>query len=259
MAILIRSIGVVIVAIALAGCLAAETPAASVDRQRADIYLDAQRYPSLIVELDYMETVPPAADALAHLDKVLRGATGRTDVRIVTTPISAKEVPPEADRAWRSEELQELAAAQLDLAPLGGFANGAVAVIHVIYVEGEYAEDADFGGLATLRSAFLFRSRGTLPQLPSLPNETSYMERALLTHEVGHLLGLVDNGVEMVRPHEDPNSESHSVNPESVMYHSIDSFASFFGRLDPSQAPPIVFDADDLADLRAHQAKLRSR
>ncbi len=40
----------------------------------------------------------------------------------------------------------------------------------------------------------------------------------MLAHEIGHTLGLVDNGVPMVQDHEDPDHANHTADPECIMY-----------------------------------------
>ncbi len=43
-------------------------------------------------------------------------------------------------------------------------------------------------------------------------------ERSVWVHELGHLLGLVDNGTPMLTPREDPDHPKHDLNQECVMY-----------------------------------------
>ncbi len=89
------------------------------------------------------------------------------------------------------------------------------------------------------------------------------VEKAVLVHEFGHVLGLVNIGLDMVEPHEmaqDPVPETsqnegrgHSNNQDSVMYWAVESslFTQFLGN-DP---PPNQFDANDLKDMRAAGGK----
>lgn len=50
-------------------------------------------------------------------------------------------------------------------------------------------------------------------------------EVGLLGHEIGHVLGLVNNGVEMVSDHEDPEHPNHTLDPECLMHWSYESSA----------------------------------
>jgi hypothetical protein len=66
------------------------------------------------------------------------------------------------------------------------------------------------------------------------------------THELGHLLGLVDLVLDTGR--EDPEHPGHSRSRDSVMFWAVESdlIGSLLGG-----GPPTVFDAADRADLVA--------
>lgn len=236
----------------LAGCVA---PARAEVDGRVTVYLDAIRFPRLVVELDFVESRPPATAAIEHLVASLKTATARSNVEVVVGAYP-DDTPPLAagGREWTTEELDALAIEHQDLAAKGAFAKGEVAVIHVLYVRGSWSE-GNANGLATSRAAFIFGEPDRLPQLQPSP---AYGERAVLLHEVGHLLGLVNDEVPMVRPHEDPESRHHSANPESVMYRAVDAFDILVANANPSRAPPAAFDSDDLADLRVFRDALNA-
>lgn len=53
-----------------------------------------------------------------------------------------------------------------------------------------------------------------------------YVEQATLIHEMGHAVGLVNNGVSMINPHQDSAHGAHCSNPDCVMYYSNEGAAS---------------------------------
>ena len=71
------------------------------------------------------------------------------------------------------------------------------------------------------------------------------MERAVVTHEMGHLLGLVDLVLDDKRG--DPAHPGHSTNRGSVMFWAVET--SLVGQV-LGGPPPVDFDSDDVADLR---------
>ena len=58
------------------------------------------------------------------------------------------------------------------------------------------------------------RSTDTL----SNPLVSRYVEQATIIHEMGHALGLVDNGLPMKEFHKDADNGAHCDNPDCVMY-----------------------------------------
>jgi hypothetical protein len=74
----------------------------------------------------------------------------------------------------------------------------------------------------------------------------SEIEDAVLMHELGHVLGLVDLARNTGRA--DPEHPGHSKNQRSVMYWAVES--SLIGQV-LTGSPPKDFDQQDLADLRA--------
>jgi hypothetical protein len=71
------------------------------------------------------------------------------------------------------------------------------------------------------------------------------IETAVVTHEVGHLMGLVDLYLHTGR--QDPDHPGHSTDTQSVMYWAVESnlVADLL-----QGGPPKDFDSADLADLQ---------
>lgn len=51
----------------------------------------------------------------------------------------------------------------------------------------------------------------------------SNLETTVVLHEMGHLLGLVNVGSEMVEPHEDESYDHHCDNEDCLMYWAIET------------------------------------
>jgi hypothetical protein len=75
-----------------------------------------------------------------------------------------------------------------------------------------------------------------------------------MTHEVGHILGLVNNGIPMQKAREDPDHRGHSSNPRSVMYWKVET-GNIIDFLRNGNRIPNEFDEDDKADMRAAGGK----
>lgn len=77
------------------------------------------------------------------------------------------------------------------------------------------------------------------------------VESGVLLHEIGHILGLVNNGTGMVTPHEDGDNRAHCTNANCLMYYTIET-TGLMNMLN-NNVPQL--DANCLNDLRANGGK----
>lgn len=237
----------VVAALLLAGC------AVPGQEEPAPYYADVLRadpFAELVVEIDHAPGREPSVAAREHLLEQLRAVTQKTriGIRVEAT------LEDEGDKRWSSDELVALEAATRTAEHAAP-----VAVLHVLYPTGTHTNgDAvgitiSSGGVPTV-VVFLDKIAefdvGAGP-LPYPAEARTQIEKATLLHEAGHGVGLVDNGLPMVRDHEDPESPGHSSNPESVMSAAVDQLQALREALLHDGSVPQLFDADDRADLRA--------
>jgi hypothetical protein len=195
-------------------------PDAVAPRPRFLDYIRGDRYPRLVIELDEVPGATPNAAALdrltARLSELLDKPGGVVVERDGDLPAAG------ADHAWTFDELNTLADRTFDREVPADTIK-----MHVLYVDGHDAEDRE--GQSVLGKAWRHThlvmfpqsiaaacSRAALPLFRARVCEEA--ELAILTHEVGHLLGLVDNGVPMTTDHADPDHVGHDRNEHCVMY-----------------------------------------
>ncbi|WP_353550057.1 hypothetical protein [Sediminibacterium sp. KACHI17] len=77
------------------------------------------------------------------------------------------------------------------------------------------------------------------------------VESGVLLHEIGHLLGLVNNGTGMVTPHEDGDNRAHCTNTNCLMYYTIETT----GLMNMLNNAIPQLDANCINDLRANGGK----
>jgi hypothetical protein len=211
--------------------------------------------PSLRFELDAVAGLSPYATSIEYLgalvDRVLDKPDGIAFDADETLP------PAGSDHAWTFDELDAFSRqhARDD-------AEGPVS-IHVLFVDGSYASSEDGGTVLGLawgqRYIALFqdaiRSGCSGGLLGALSTDTCEIaERNVWAHELGHVIGLVENGLAPQSDHRDLEHGRHDVSDGCLMYWAYDRPAMFdalLSRLDSGQNVDVDFCENCWADLSA--------
>lgn len=219
--------------------------------------------PRLVVEVDTVEGVPFSDEISGELRTVLVGLIDKpAGVEIVYDEILSSG---STQTVWSWAELEALSARHRSVESSDDSAR-----VHVLIVNGR--SDRDDGPEIVLglsghhRLVVLFaesidrvctETTGDLGQglVGRLCTQT---QLSIWSHEMGHVLGLVDSGVPMVEPHEDPDHPGHDVDPECIMhayYNSATAVAEIRGRLQRDEDPGIRFCDQCRADLEMFDAE----
>jgi hypothetical protein len=230
---------------------------------RYSALIRGEPFTSLVIEIDSVPGMEPEQqnqeDLAALLDSLVDKPAGVTAVRDGNLDSRG------ADHAWTFDELMELAEGSFSR-PLG---EDAIAM-HAIFIDGHSADDSDRGvvlGLAWSHTHIAIfeetiRDMCDASSLPPLLAERQCRgaELAIWTHESGHLLGLVDNGLPMVADHRDGDSQhgAHDASDECVMYWAYEGQALFDligANLLGGGDAEVPFDQACLDDLAAERAR----
>jgi hypothetical protein len=244
-----RVVACIAVAVLLAGCLDWTA------RRTAPQDFLTDDYAHWVIEVDYSTGARPRDTLLRFVDDSLTPLVNKESVEFrLDDALDAGSDPP----TWEDSDLRAFAAQHKDEEGTRD-----TVTTHLLFLSGNSAHDdgdsrvlgVTFGhDLIVIFSDSVEAACQTgVPGLPSLGCSTEPYFRAVTMHEFGHLLGLVNNGVPMVRNHEaascgnSPDS-NHSTNEASVMYCQVEtsSIVAIFG-----SNPPTQFDRDDKDDLRA--------
>jgi hypothetical protein len=190
----------------------------------------------LVVEITYAEGRRPAQASIDHLIAILQRETSKPDgiIQQVDDPITATK------STYTLSDLIALEARDRRL-----HSTGSVATIWIAALNGSYAGGSATLGLSFRATAFvLFEDQ--IQQAADVFVSAASIERAVITHEMGHLLGLINIGYHSRYDHEDPQHPHHSKYQTSVMYWAIEdtSIATIL-----RGGPPDDFDQYDRADL----------
>ena len=186
----------------------------------------------LVLQAVTQRGAEPRRATLDRAVQVLREASGKPVDLAGGTVTEDREV-------WSGADLRRAADAAAFRVDPG------TAVVRVLFVQGRSAEGEQVLGVAAAADlAAVFAER--VDEAATTLVSPAAIERAVTTHELGHLLGLVDLFRDTGRA--DPEHPGHSTNRRSVMYWAVEStlIADLL-----TGGPPQDLDDQDRADLAA--------
>ncbi|MDQ3108231.1 MAG: hypothetical protein M3Q68_10555, partial [Actinomycetota bacterium] len=189
---------------------------------------------TIVFEQMHQRGAEPAAASVAFaVDSLERVTAKALDVSEVIALSGAA-------RSWSADDLRTTADASGRAMQGGGRA-----VLRVLFVRGTFEGSDSVLGVAVRGDVLaVFSDSVAAARTPVVTGDA--IEEAVLVHELGHVLGLVDLARNTGRA--DKEHPGHSPNARSVMYWAVES--SLIGQV-LTGPPPRQFDADDVTDLNA--------
>ena len=221
----------------------------SVEAPRYEHYIRRRPYANLVLEVDGWGGYTPTASVS---DKLAKGLLGVLDKERVEVVVDQAFPGKGADHAWTNQELYSLAEQTVSLAVPEGTIK-----LHVMLVDGHSASDTADGKVLGLAFPWthlvLFRqTMDSVCNKGSPLNQCAKAELGVWAHEVGHQLGLVNNGLAMTTTHQDSAHGAHDTNDQCVMYWAYEGSSGLSGLVGLfGDAPNLGFDDACLADLNA--------
>lgn len=215
---------------------------------------------ALTVEIDYQRGAPPFVGKAGQLADVWE--ISRDNLERMVRAVGARvDLPSSLDRM---EELSDIEAgsftseAILDIAGAHRDAAGTrtAASLYVVFLDGHF-EDAsgirqDVVGVSIGRTGVIAMFKPVIAAAESSASGIAkFVEQTTLVHEVGHALGLVDDGIADTSGHHDASHPHHCANEACAMYWANEglSAAVAFARRFMRTGSALVLDAACLADL----------
>lgn len=207
-------------------------------------FLSDATYTALVVEVDHVQGQAPSASALQLLRTRLQERCNKPG----GVTIVVDDAIPSAGGVYSVAANQALEAQHRDQV-----ASGTTAVLYFLYLDGQSDQDTSSGRVLGWAhgpsSVGIFRE--SIAASANALATADEVEGAVLVHEAGHVLGLVNNGTPMVSNHEDAAHRAHDVNDDCIMHWLIETsnvrdLVLNLGSL------PTQFDAACVADLQAN-------
>ncbi len=203
-------------------------------------FLRNDDFTEVLVEIQYMPGYRPADSGLDELQAFLQDHLDKADV-IIAEP---EEVPSGGQEQYSANDVR-----QLEEEHRRHFTEGSTLASYNLFVDGSYT-DGNVLGIAyyNTSNAYFGATIHDISGSPPLNPSREKVEGTVLRHEYGHLLGLVDNGVEMQEHHQE--NGPHCTDEGCVMYHAVNTTDFFANMFDDS-----ISDLDEycLQDIHAVQ------
>lgn len=225
-----------------------ENPAFSYNHQdqpgsSAVDFLSSDDFENLIVEIDYMEGYEPTDETLSNLKSFLESRLNKSNITIM----SPSSIDAGGQSSYTANEVRDL-----EEEHRSEFSEENTLAAYVIILDGEYSQSNVLGIAYYNTSAALFGESIQSASEGIGSNPKSLIESTVLQHEYGHLLGLVNNGVEMQEDHQDEENGHHCNNENCLMYYAVET-TDFFASLLGGEVPDL--DESCRADLSAAGGK----
>lgn len=210
-------------------------------------FLSNEKYESLEIEVLHTAEYQPNQDALDQMTVFLEERLNKPQgINVVKHQIDLPE-----NVTYSLEDIQ-----QIEEEYRTSFRKGTKLSAFIFYADAEYAGNSSNSstlGIAygtssmVLFAPTIHENSGGFGQV-----SRSHLEAAVLIHECGHTLGLVNNGTPMTQDHEDPSRPHHCDNDQCIMY-----YASETSEMLPllSGDPEIKLDVQCINDLKANGGK----
>lgn len=247
----------------VAACSASESEgnSASGVSQPAKASVFGSSYTDVEIEVDYQAGAEPYTGAAGAKVSDLWSVTRTNLARIfpdknVTVPsdLAQMEKIEAAGGLFTSDALLAIAKQHRSKGP-----TATKATYYVVFVNGYFQDengknDAVLGvSLGTTGVLAMFKPVIASSGLPAFPAVERFVEQSTLVHEIGHAVGLVDNGVSMVANHKDAAHGAHCTDTKCVMYWENEGISATreFAKQLLLTGNAVLFKEDCLADLDA--------
>lgn len=209
----------------------------------ANEFLSSTNYTSLTIEIDYVEGFRPTQTALNNLRSFLQARLNKSSVSISLDD----EITSPGNSPYTAQEAFDVEQEHRDT-----FTEGNTLAAYFIILDGEF-EQQNVLGFAYFNTSMALMGE-TIDENSGGVNQPSRetVETAVLQHEFGHILGLVDNGTPAIQDHVDEANGAHCDVESCLMYFAVRT-SDFMNNLSGGNVPEL--DSQCIQDLQGNGGK----
>jgi hypothetical protein len=243
------------------GCTSDDEAAGGGDAQPDPSVLFSDAIDEVAVEIDYMDGAEPYTGPVGNRGELwtLFGDNMRAlfpeDAYVLEYPSVLQDMDPiggATQESYTVDDLLGLADAYRD-----DPSEGSRATFYVVWIDGYFEDDEGVQeavlGVSIGHTGVVAMFKPVIEGAAAAPFVARFGEQSTLIHELGHAIGLVDNGIPLSTDHLDEEHGAHCSNDQCVMYWALESVSSVvqFAQRVQMDGTTILFDDDCLADVEA--------
>ena len=181
-------------------------------------FLSDKKYDQLVVEIQYVTGNAPTSGTLANLQQFLQQRLNKSSGITLTQ----NAIPSPGKSVYSADDVQNIENAHRTQST-----NNKTLTAYFFFADGDYASNS--GNSKVLGFAYGSSSMAifekTIQGLSGGLGQPSVtvLESAVLLHEFGHILGLVNNGTPMQAAHQDVANGKHCDDQNCLMYYSVET------------------------------------
>jgi hypothetical protein len=186
---------------------------------------------SMVIEVNYEPGAEPYTGAALgrvdvwnffgdNLKAIFQGRSSVPSIVFPHTVSQMKSLPPQNKQLWSMDDVEALANQQRQTE-----ASSSVGDFYIVFLNGYFSDDGkspktDVLGFNIAGTPIIAIFKQVIVNSSSGEHHyvAAYVEQSTIVHEMGHALGMVNDGLPMTTSHQDAPNGAHCTNTKCVMY-----------------------------------------
>lgn len=183
--------------------------------ESAEALLNGDPYSKILVEIQYMEGYQPTDEALDSLRSFLKRYLNKPD----GITFQKNAIAQVQQNQFTADDIRNIEDSSRSV-----YTKDDQIGLYFLFLNGAFEQNNGVVGLAYWNTSMaIFEEKIQEISGGTLEPDQSTVEAAVINHEIGHNLGLVDNGTPMQENHIDDGNGKHCDVEDCLMYYSIET------------------------------------